>query len=116
MEDENKVAEDNKEVEDNEEVENKEVEKKTDGDYQVLAKSLEEEVVEGDKDAQEVIDAVPFIKALMDALEDQITAMIKAIIQLSDEVKSIKKVEKAESIKKAEGETTINNYTGCVVK
>ncbi len=74
-----------------------------DPDFQVLAKSLEEEVVEGDEDAQEVIDAVPFIKALMDALEDQMTGMIKAIVGVSDKIEAVgERLEKAEGINVAE--------------
>jgi len=74
-----------------------------DPDFQVLAKSLEEEIIEGDEDAQEVIDAVPFIKALMDALEDQMAGMIKAIINVSDKVEGInERLEKAKDINIAE--------------
>jgi len=74
-----------------------------DVDFLELSKSLEEGVHEKDENAQEVIDAVPFVKALMDTQEEQLTEVIKAIVYVSDKVDQIGgKLEKSEAINAAQ--------------
>jgi len=61
-------------------------------DFEQLSKGLEEDLLEKEEDAtQEIIDAVPFVKALIDSLDNQISELIKAIVYLSDEQVKIKK-------------------------
>ena len=54
-------------------------------DCDVLSKTLSE----GIEDKGVDIDATPFIKALVDTLELQISELIKVIINLSDKVESL---------------------------
>jgi len=61
-------------------------------DFEALSKGLEEDILEREEKAtEEIIDAVPFVKALIDSLDSQIGELIKAIVYLSDEQVKIKK-------------------------
>jgi len=61
-------------------------------DFEELSKGLEEEMLERDEKAtDEMIDAVPFIKALFDTLENQVCNLVEAVIYVSDEQKKFKK-------------------------
>jgi len=61
-------------------------------DFEELSKGLEEEVLEREEKAtEEILDAVPFIKALFDTLENQMCKMVEGIVYLTDEQKKIKK-------------------------
>lgn len=60
-------------------------------DFEALSKSLEESVASEDQEASEVIDGIPFVKALVNSLEEQIVELVKAIIYLSDKVENVEK-------------------------
>ncbi len=78
-------------------------ENEDDIDFQKLSKSLEEGVLEKEGDAQEVIDAVPFVKALMDTQEEQLSEVIKAIVYVADKVDAVnQRLDKSEKINVAE--------------
>ena len=81
----------------------KKSENEDDIDFQKLSKSLEEGVLEKEGDAQEVIDAVPFVKALMDTQEEQLSEVIKAIVYVADKVDAVnQRLDKSEKINVAE--------------
>jgi len=61
---------------------------KEDENFEALAKSLPD-ALEGDEEASDVLDAMPFIKSLIDTLEEQMTALVKAIVNISDKVDGI---------------------------
>ncbi len=78
-------------------------ENEDDIDFQKLSKSLEEGVLEKEDDAQEVIDALPFVKALMDTQEEQLSEVIKAIVYVADKVDAVnQRLDKSEKINVAE--------------
>jgi len=61
-------------------------------DFEELSKGLEEDLLEREeKTTQEIIDAVPFVKALIDSLDNQVSELIKAVVYLSDEQVKIRK-------------------------
>jgi len=57
-------------------------------DFESLSKSLSESLEE-DEEASDVLNGIPFVKAMMDSLDDQISEMIKAVIFLSDKIDDI---------------------------
>jgi len=71
-------------------------------DFEALSKSLGE-AVEEEEETSDILDAVPFVKALVDALDEQITDLIKAIVFLSDKVDGVEgKLEKSSKIEVAQ--------------
>ena len=57
-------------------------------DFEKVSKSITENMEE-DEGARQVLDAVPFMKALVDRIEDQFTEMIKAIVDMGDRIETI---------------------------
>ncbi len=67
-------------------------------DFEKLSKSIPDTLGE-DKDAGEVLDGMPFVKALVDTLEDQFVEMTKAVLHLSDKLETVEeKLAKAEKL------------------
>lgn len=64
-------------------------------DFESLAKSIPE-VIGENKEASEVVDAMPFVKALVDSVEDQLVEMTKAILYLSDKIETIEAGSKSD--------------------
>lgn len=60
---------------------------KTKEDLETLTKSIPETL---DEEAEEIMDAVPFIKSLVDSLESQFLAMTKSLIAVKEEVEDLK--------------------------
>lgn len=60
-----------------------------DDGLQALAKSLPE-MLEDDDEASEVINAIPFVKGLVDSVETQMEALCKALVSIGGEVTSLK--------------------------
>ena len=66
-------------------------------DFEALSKSLSESIEE--EGASDVLDGIPFVKAMMDSLDDQISEMIKAVVYLSDRIGEIdEKLEKSGAV------------------
>ena len=81
-----------KKVKKSREVEEPEIEEP---DFESLSKSLSESIEE-EEDASDVLDGIPFVKAMIDSLDDQISEMIKAIVFLSDKIDEVgEKLEKS---------------------
>jgi len=95
------VEEEDEDEEDEEEI--LPTKKSEEPDFEALSKSLEESVAEKDEDASEVLDGIPFVKALTETLEDQVVELVKAIVYLSEKVEGIEeKVEKSQAVTMSE--------------
>ena len=57
-------------------------------DFEALSKSIPE-ILEEDEDASKVVDAMPFVKALVDSVDEQIVELTKAVIYLADKLENI---------------------------
>jgi len=83
-----KDQEENEETDEDEE-EDEEYEKSEDEpDFESLSKSIPDAINENEE-ASEVVDAMPFVKALVDSVEDQMVELTKAVLYLSDKIEDI---------------------------
>lgn len=57
-------------------------------DFEALSKSIPE-TLEEDEEASQVVDAMPFVKALVDSVDEQIVELTKAVIYLADKLETI---------------------------
>ena len=69
---------------------------------------------EEDEEASEVLNALPFVKALVDSMETQLVEVLKALVQQSDKIDEMgERLEKAEEIAIAEAKL-IKSISGTV--
>jgi hypothetical protein len=88
----------------NKEMDNKEKVNKSDKepDFEALSKSLPE-TIEENEEAKEVVDAMPFVKALVDTVENQLVELTKAVVYFSEKLEEIEgKVNNSDKIGRAE--------------
>lgn len=73
-------------------------------DFDSLSKSIPE-ILEEDSEASDVVDAIPFVKALVDSVDGQLVELTKAIVYLADKVETLEAtVNKNNGINKAQAE------------
>jgi len=70
-------------------------------DFEALNKSVEEGIEENNEEASDAINGIPFVKALVETLDEQMIEVVKAIAYLA------KKVEGIEDIIRKIGETPL---------
>lgn len=78
--------------------------KESDFDFEALSKSIEDSVVEkGGEGAEEVINAVPFMKALMDTIDEQLVCFGEALNHVVSKVdKLTKSLSKSQNLELAQ--------------
>lgn len=59
-------------------------------DFEILGKSLPE-IISEDEDSSEVVDAMPFVKSLMDGIDEQIFALSKAVLEIGEKIESMER-------------------------
>ncbi len=79
-------------------------------DFEALSKSLPERINE-DEEAAETMDGTPFLKALVDTLDEQILELTKAVVCLSDELSDMRKdLRKSRNLEVAQAKLVKSTY------